>query len=170
MKNDNRIEPNQLAKSVLLIEQNYPPMTLEDHWFADQGSLTQKLSNMGQFTLTCYREMEISLPESYWYREVVEYLDQVPIVWGLTLVPTETLKANPWIRQLGCRPIGKKLFKNTEWRRSPSKNYSLSPASELLIHASELGIVEIKPYLRSSTFVSASGNLQIFELFSKKLS
>lgn len=69
-------------------------------------------------------------------REVVMYCGRAPRVFAQTLIPSATLEAHPWLRELGDRPLGDVLFGRSDVRRSEFKFLALGPGEPLFERAS----------------------------------
>ena len=106
------------------------------HWLTDNGSLTQRLTDLkpGHFRVqllreyrdraspTEYRELGIENDQPVWIREVALCIDQDVLVFGRTVIPLSTLVGkHRRLLSLGERSLGSYLFRQPGiFRRSLS--------------------------------------------------
>lgn len=101
-------------------------------WLVDAGSLTAALRRTLAGTLCCRRAAQgwrrASNDEArylgiapnsplFWRRVRFSHAGR-PLLVGHTLAPAAALAASPWLRRLGHRPVGERLFTDTAVRRT----------------------------------------------------
>lgn len=104
----------------------------QKHWLTLQGSLTQALKAMGEFSLRVLFEgkervwqdeaeaLRLRPGEEIWAREVVMALDGIPCVAARSLTPLKASKGD-WrgLRHCGNTPLGSQLYHRADIRRTP---------------------------------------------------
>lgn len=98
--------------------------TLVCAWLADQGSLTQRLQQLGRFRVAPQQQL-IAAPRpeearllgqaprrSALIREVLLYVDDAPVVFARSILPLPSLRgANRILGHMAKRSLGAELFK-----------------------------------------------------------
>ncbi len=102
-------------------------------WLSEYGSMTQRLIEAGsgtlevkvissQHQLPCKEEnIFLQLPQRQWsyIREVMMHVDDIPWMYGRTVIPDKTLCSGAGhLKLLGDRPLGKVLFDNKKSSRA----------------------------------------------------
>jgi len=141
-------------------------------WLLDNGSLTARLSALapGQFSVECVnegvgqptpteqRELQLSLSDRIWYREVILKLRDTPVVYARTAVPEKALKNRlARLRHLGNRSLGSFLFSQPDLRRAP-----------IYVSHCKDNPAALK-WARRSVFTVGSSSLMVSEAFSPDL-
>gem|GEM_PF-302744 len=104
----------------------------QKHWLMLQGSLTQALKAMGDFSLRVLFEgieqvwqdeaeaLRLHPGKEAWVREVVMALDGIPCVAARSLTPLKASRGD-WrgLRHCGNTPLGSQLYHRADIRRTP---------------------------------------------------
>lgn len=111
-------------------------------WLEEQNSMTQRLlhhtkhhfrvqrlSEKHDHPLTDEAHYLQQSPSKYaWIREVLLYCDDVPWMWGRTVVPLASLRGElSRLRHLGDKPLGRFLFRDPQLQRTRLEYSVLSP-------------------------------------------
>ncbi|NNF66230.1 MAG: chorismate lyase [Gammaproteobacteria bacterium] len=132
------------------------------------GSLTRRLRELcgGGFRLQLLGEQ--TGPGQQLLREVLMSCGDSPWVFAQTVIPQNTLAANPWIGQLGERPLGDTLFDRPGVERSDLYIARLHAGHALFDRAINAGaITNVPDYLiaRRSVIQFVDSELTINEIF-----
>ena len=102
-------------------------------------------------------------------REVYLECDGRPVVFAQTLVPDETLAAQPWLAELGGRPLGEELFARPDVARLPFEFAELTAQHDLVVRALQglksPGPATVSMWARRSQFVVGGYSVSVNELF-----
>jgi len=139
-------------------------------WLLDNGSLTARLSRLGQFQVEILREyqgkptqlerQQLKLPHHgrVWVREVVLKVDDVPLVYARTAIPQQTLRGDEKrLQHLGEKSLGSYLFQQPSLQRQP---LAVSHCNH-----NELGL----EWCRHSVFTLDDKPLMVSEAFTAQL-
>lgn len=146
-------------------------------WLQDSGSLTSRLRKAcgTGFRLELLGEATEAVPEDASRllqqnearaRRVRMLCGENLCVCATTLIPANALAANPWLAELGDRPLGDALLERGGIQRSPFEFARVSTAHPLF--APSLEAPDIRPsriWARRSCFSLAPGALLIYEMF-----
>lgn len=133
----------------------------------DPASVTARLRVLGDMQVNCLAEEAISCADYHWHREVLLVCQQQTVVWGLTLVPEQTLAAFPQLKTLKCQPLGDFLFGESKWCRESIRFYDFTEAGGIL--PPEAADLDWWPVLRHSRFTQDTCALDLYELFARTL-
>jgi chorismate lyase len=148
-----------------------------DGWLRDTGSLTSRLrAACGQgFRLELLGEALEPVPTDALAlleggearsRRVRMFCGDCLCVCATTLIPAGTLAGDPWLADLGDRPLGDALLERCGIQRSPFEFARANPAHPLFQPALEG--TDIRPawvWARRSRFQLTVGPLLIYEMF-----
>ena len=146
-------------------------------WLQDAGSLTSRLRTAceGGFRLELLGEAAEPVPVDARallegamarVRRVRLFCRDNLCVCATTFIPDETLEGEPWLAELGDRPLGDALLERGSIQRSPFEFTRANPAHPLFSPA--LDGMDIRPvwvWARRSRFRLAAGPLLIYEMF-----
>ena len=147
-------------------------------WLEDAGSLTARLRGACAtgFRLELLGETREAAPqdaadlleasESFRARRVRMYCGDRLCVCATTLIPPATLAGEPWLADLGDRPLGDALLERGGIRRSEF-SFARAPADHSLFAVALAG-ADIRPaqvWARRSTFTLTSGPILVYEIF-----
>ncbi len=117
----------------------------EREWLLDDGSLTERLSDLGDFEVQrLYQDWQLPLPSERrllnqpvrqlaLIREVVLLLDGIPVVFARSVFPHSSLTGRlAHLRRLENQSLGAILFSDPAMRRSPFELAWLEGGSDYL--------------------------------------
>ena len=141
-------------------------------WLFDEGSLTARLSALkpGAFRVECQSEgygiptqterrgLHLQGSDRVWFREVILYLGDCPLVYARTAVPLSSLTGPARrLQHLGNRSLGSYLFRQPSLQRSP-------------LHVSHCSLNSLGlKWCRRSVFRVHNRALMVSEAFSNEL-
>ncbi len=157
---------NKILQSLLELQQSMAQSSCLFSCFTDPKSVTEKLQAMGALQVNCLRSAPLLHEQYAWLREVTLSVDGAPLVWGLTLLPQQTIEQHSWFKRWGNRSLGEKLFADNLWRRGEQQIYPLAKNHACLQYVSQQYDLDAAPYIRKSHFVCADHGFDLYELFS----
>lgn len=151
-------------------------------WLIHRGSLTQRLKSLSsQFSvirlqqshgLCLSNEYEVWSGKSRQYypqREVLLLCDNIPLVWGYTVVVSQAVMRDwPFYQRLGTMPLGQRLFTDHSIHRGElefSKIGDSHPYIKRLNDVLPEPIVDHPLYARRSMFYRRQGAMLVTEVF-----
>ena len=155
-------------------------------WLQDQGSLTARLQQCGQFSLHLLsqklvplsldesREIGLSAGRQIRTRHVVLFSNGNPVVFAHSVLPVDPAGVlTRWFDRMGSRSLGARLFANPGFRREILEYRRIDdrhPLYDAAVAALDLG-AESRPRLwaRRRFFVFARQRVLVTEVFSPKL-
>lgn len=101
-------------------------------------------------------------------REIVMSCHGTPWMFAQTVIPAATLRHNPWLAEVGARPLGERLFARADVGRSELRFGCLPPTDPL--HARAVSIAAADPgrddlWARRSDILIGGLGLTINEVF-----
>ena len=116
------------------------PGKVED-WLAEPGSLTARVRARcdGDFRLCVVGERHVNNARlfedvalgSIFQRDITLGCGDVPFIFARTRVPEVTLRAHPWLAELGNKPLGARLFDEPGYMRGRFYVARLQPGDAL---------------------------------------
>lgn len=151
-------------------------------WLTDRGSLTQRLKSLSSaFSVIRLKQcQQLCLSDEYkmWHgksrqyypqREVLLLCDNIPLVWGYTIVVSHAVMRDwPFYQRLGTMPLGQRLFKDHSIYRGElefSRLYEGHPYVKRLNRVLPVPIVDNPLYARRSMFYRRQGAMLVTEVF-----
>tara|TARA_R110002110_G_scaffold205066_7_gene417008 strand:+ start:137793 stop:138398 length:606 start_codon:yes stop_codon:yes gene_type:complete len=144
-------------------------------WLLDDGSLSQRLATLGQFSverrdqgwqrpLPSERELlRLGCRERALVREVVLRVDGTAVVFARSVFPLQSVKGRlAHLRRLQNRSLGSVLFRQPGMRRTPFEVVNVSGDSAYLPHDLHQ---QQSAWCRRSRFRVASDTLMVSEVF-----
>lgn len=139
-------------------------------WLFDHGSLTARLSQLGDFRVEIVREyhgrptpleqQRLSLAHQckVWVREVILHVNNQPLVYARTAIPLPTLTGQESrLQHLGKQSLGSYLFRQPNLKRQPLMVSHCNPNPLAL------------EWCRHSVFTLGDKPLMVSEAFSQQL-
>lgn len=151
-------------------------------WLIHRGSLTQRLKSLSpQFSVIRLQQShQLCLSDEYkvWHgqqrqyypqREVLLLCDNIPLVWGYTIVVSRAVMRDwPFYQRLGTTPLGQRLFTDHSICRGElefSRLYDGHPYIKRLNQVLSMPIVDNPLYARRSMFYRRQGAMLVTEVF-----
>lgn len=167
VENDNKWQPLESCEGL--------PGTVED-WLAEPGSLTARIRARcpDGFRLAVIDERDEPAdqpfadrePAKIFCREITLNCTDRPLVFARTRVPHPTLSAHPWLRELGGRPLGVRLFDEPGYMRGRFHVARLVPGDELHDYVNSRVVPLASPLWARRARVELSGHpFEICECF-----
>lgn len=159
----------------------HAPHYLTD-WLENRGSLTKRLKTLSShFSVDCLRQhQQICLSDEHlaWHgqrrqcypqREVLLLCDNIPLVWGYTVVISNAVMRDwPFYQRLGKTPLGQRLFSDRSVIRGElefSKIYNSHPYIKRLNQVLPVPIIDNPLFARRSMFYRRQGAMLVTEVF-----
>lgn len=151
------------------------PGTVED-WLAEPGSLTARICARcaDDFRLAVIDERDEPTgllfadrePTEIFCREITLNCGYRSLVFARTRVPQPTLAAHPWLRELGGKPLGARLFAEPGYMRGRFHVARLVPGDELYEYVNARVVPLASPLWARRARVELSGHpFEICECF-----